>query len=326
MKKEKSTETAPENTVNQAAPEAQAPSQAAENKITKVGSLLKEMRLQKGLRLPDIAKKLCIRKIYLEAIEESNYAEIPPFPYGIGFVRSYATYLGLNSGNIVELYKDETMPKSDKEMFVLEPQSEASMPSKAYLLASLIAIALVYAGWSAYNNGALEEKDNTVEAVSAEENAAVADMPIVVEDFSAAPVAEVAEEETVSMPENDQITVTEASFVEEELAAPVAAPEQAAPASREDTPAEAPVVKSKSGIVINVKEETWVEVKDAEKLYLSKVLQPGETYTVPEGSGMILSVGRVNAVDVLVNGVITPVIKPNKKMNINLDPYMSAAH
>ena len=326
MKKEKSTETAPENTVNQAAPEAQAPSQAAENKITKVGSLLKEMRLQKGLRLPDIAKKLCIRKIYLEAIEESNYAEIPPFPYGIGFVRSYATYLGLNSGNIVELYKDETMPKSDKEMFVLEPQSEASMPSKAYLLASLIAIALVYAGWSAYNNGTLEEKDNTVEAVSAEENAAVADMPIVVEDFSAAPVAEVAEEETVSMPENGQITVTEASFVEEESAAPVAAPEQAAPAPREDAPAEAPVVKSKSGIVINVKEETWVEVKDAEKLYLSKVLQPGETYTVPEGSGMILSVGRVNAVDVLVNGVITPVIKPNKKMNINLDPYMSAAH
>ena len=60
----------------------------AEKNVTKVGSLLKEMRIQKGLKLPDIAKKLCIRRIYLEAIEESNYDEIPEFPYGIGFIRS----------------------------------------------------------------------------------------------------------------------------------------------------------------------------------------------------------------------------------------------
>ena len=44
----------------------------AEKNVTKVGSLLKEMRIQKGLKLPDIAKKLCIRRIYLEAIEESK--------------------------------------------------------------------------------------------------------------------------------------------------------------------------------------------------------------------------------------------------------------
>ena len=75
-------------------------------KITKIGAMLKEMRQQKGLKLVDLSKRLCIRKCYLEAIEESNYSEIPPFPYGSGFIRSYATFLGLNSENIIELYRE----------------------------------------------------------------------------------------------------------------------------------------------------------------------------------------------------------------------------
>lgn len=287
-----------------------------ENKITKVGSLLKEMRLQKGLRIPDVAKKLCIRRIYLEAIEESNYAEIPPFPYGVGFVRSYAAYLGLNSGNIVELYKDEITPKSDKDIFVLEPQSEASVPNKKYLLISLLALALVYGGWSAYNNIETEEQEPAEIEQMSEVNA-TEELPIVVEDFSAEAIMENSEsvETVVAEP---QIVMTEASFTEtsaEEVKSEVA----------ETSEADANEVR-KSGVVINAKEETWIEVKDADKLYISKVLAPGATYNVPEGKGMILSVGKVNGVDVVINGVVTPVVKANKKTNIALDPYINGNH
>lgn len=321
MKKEKNNEKKTETAEIQPAVEAPAetPAPKVENKITKVGSLLKEMRLQKGLRLPDVAKKLCIRKVYLEAIEESDYAEIPPFPYGIGFVRSYATYLGLNSGNIVELYKDETTPKSDKDIFVLEPQSEASMPNKKYLLISLLAIALVYAGWSVYNNAEVEEENSAAEVEQIGNVGMAEELPIVVEDFSAEPVMETPEAVEPAA-EGSQIIMTEEAFVE-----PTAEPK--APSATTVEPA-APAVAEirKSGIVINVKEETWIEVKDAGKLYISKVLQPGMTYTVPEGPGMILSVGKVNGVDVMVNGVVTPVVKAGKKTNIALDPYINGNH
>lgn len=319
MKKEKNNEKKTENGEVQPSVETAAEVSKVENKITKVGSLLKEMRLQKGLRLPDVAKKLCIRKVYLEAIEESNYAEIPPFPYGIGFVRSYATYLGLNSGNIVELYKDETLPKSDKEIFVLEPQSEASVPNKKYLLVSLLAIALVYAGWSVYNNTEIEE-ESSPEEVEQMGNVDIADdLPIVVEDFSAEPVMETPDTANPAA-EEAQIIMTDEAFVEPSAEKSKAPAEQAEPA--------APAVSEvrKSGVVINVKEETWIEVKDADKLYISKVLQPGMSYTVPEGAGMILSVGKVNGVDVIVNGVVTPVVKAGKKTNIALDPYINGNH
>lgn len=319
MKKEKSNEKQTVTAEPEAAAEVpvETPAPKVENKITKVGSLLKEMRLQKGLRLPDIAKKLCIRRIYLEAIEESDYAEIPPFPYGIGFVRSYATYLGLNSGNIVELYKDETMPKSDKEIFVLEPQSEASIPNKKYLLISLLAIALVYGGWSVYNNTEVEEAAEPAEVEQIGAVDVTEELPIVVEDFSAEPVMEAPEVSEPALTE-PQIVMTDEAFVEPVAEAPKpTAAEPAAPASAEIR---------KSGVVINVKEETWVEVKDANRLYISKVLQPGTSYTVPEGQGMILSVGKVNGVEVVVNGVVTPVVKAGKKTNIALDSYINGNH
>ena len=125
--------------------------------VDKVGSLLKEMRQQKGLRLPDVAKKLCIRRIYLEAIEESDYKEIPPVPYGIGFIRSYAEYLGLNGSNIVELYKEETNINPDKDIYMLEPQSEANVPGRKYLIISLLAVILVYVAWYMYNSSKSED-------------------------------------------------------------------------------------------------------------------------------------------------------------------------
>lgn len=67
-----------------------------------------EARLKKGLKIADASRDLCIRASYLEAIEAGNYEEIPEPPYGIGFIRSYADYLGLNSARMVQLFKEET--------------------------------------------------------------------------------------------------------------------------------------------------------------------------------------------------------------------------
>lgn len=303
----------------------------AEKNVTKVGSLLKEMRIQKGLKLPDIAKKLCIRRIYLEAIEESNYAEIPEFPYGIGFIRSYADFLGLNSSNIVELYKEETNIQPEKDIFVLEPQSEATVPGKKYLLVSLAAMIAVYFGWYAYNNRTVEETPaypETSVSSSGQVEDAVNPLPLVVEDYSspaeavdnsvsAEPIA-VIDTTAEAEPATPQVVVTNESFpgtIEpkaEPAPAPEAVPETFKPA--------------KSGVVINVKKETWIEVKDDSKLYISKVLQPGDTYTVPQGPGMILSVGKMDGVDIYINGTLTNVFTANRKMNIALDKFISAAN
>ena len=67
-----------------------APAEEAISSEGKVGGMLHDARVKKGYKLEDVSKELYIRKSFLEAIESSNYEEIPEPPYGIGFIRSYA--------------------------------------------------------------------------------------------------------------------------------------------------------------------------------------------------------------------------------------------
>lgn len=306
-----------------AAPEVKEPAPKAQ-KITKVGTMLKEVRQQKGLKLNDIAKKLCVRKLYLDAIEESNYKELPPFPYGIGFIRSYASFLGLNGENIVELYKEETHTAEPKDMHVLEPQPEASLPGIQYLIISLIAIAVIYVGWIAFSQdeeASLPQQETAVEETTSSDNGM-----IIVEEFN----TEEMPEETQILPEN----ITESVPVDEGPAADIQPQETPVPTviepikeTKEEPAAEAtakPAIPDK-GVFVEVLTETWVEVKDGTKLYLSKVLQPGSTYKVPEGKGMILSLGKYDGANVYINGKLTKVARPGKKTNIALDPFLNDA-
>lgn len=303
-------------------------------KVTKVGAMLKEVRQKKGVKLSDVSKVLCIRKFYLEAIESSDYETVPAFPYGIGFIRSYANYLGLNSENIVELYKEETNASLSKDIRVLEPQQEASMPGTKYLVISLLAIFLVYGGWALFNNGNEQPLDEEIlpEQTTESNDTGV----IVVEEFN----FEQAESSDTISGEADEIAQNQNSLQSPASAIQPSVSENADDAddknlgeakqeknAAEEKTAEAvaeKIVIPESGIFIEVLKETWVEVKDDIKLYLSKVLQAGDTYKVPDKRGMILSVGKNDGVNVYINGKLTQVVRPNKKMNIALDGFLEA--
>ena len=67
----------------------------------------------------------------------------------------------MNSARVVQLFKEETDANAQADdLYVLEPQAEATVPNKKYLLISLAAVALLYAAWFAYNesqNAVVEE-------------------------------------------------------------------------------------------------------------------------------------------------------------------------
>ncbi len=337
MKKEKTVEEKNLKNPTKPAPEKETQTKEKSPKKTKVGAMLKEMRLQKDLKLVDIAKRLCIRRIYLEAIEESNYKELPPIPYGIGFIRSYANFLGLNGENIVELYKEETHVSEPKEnMKVLEPQPEASMPGFQYLLISLLAIILIYLGWSTMaqkNAQQIQEDTSAQNSVSSTQEEDIVDNMVVVESINFSDEAgqnedSMASEENNAPKQDNIVTMSEQSYeapVEEEKTEDTT-PEVKKEETKEEQPQEDKAKISDDGVYIEVLEETWVEVKDADKLYISKVLNKGDVYKVPEGKGMILSFGKYNGANVYINGKLTKMARPGKKTNIALDPFLEENH
>ncbi|HHV93368.1 MAG TPA: DUF4115 domain-containing protein [Firmicutes bacterium] len=73
--------------------------------MTDAGRMLEEARLSKGITLDKVEADLKIRKAYILAMESGRWEELPGYAYAIGFLRTYAEYLGLSGDEIVQEYK-----------------------------------------------------------------------------------------------------------------------------------------------------------------------------------------------------------------------------
>ena len=294
-------------------PAAAVDSAAQADDADKVGTMLQKERIKKGVDLQEVSQVLCIRRFYLQAIEDGNYAELPPLPYSAGFVNSYAKYLGLNNARITQLFREELDIKPEhKGIFIVEePTSEASTPHPKYIIGSLAALMVVALLWSLFFTTEQEEEIPVADFAPAVTEEKTPEVEYFATDPKPDEVSTAAEETATAAPsenaEPEQIVIKEENFPEEKIKAAATAP---APAT---------------GVEVKItKDDTWIEVRDDKKIYINKVLHPGESYKVPSGKGMILSVGKYDGVEVRIDGVLTPVVKPNHKMNIKLDNFAGA--
>ena len=123
-------------------------SEDADVPLETVGQDLRKMRQKKGEEIASIAAVLRIRKDHLVALEESNFDQLPGRAYTIGFVRAYASYLGLHPGECVERLKAEIDGRIEaKEPDVAATTGERKFPPAGILAAVFLIVALLYAGY-----------------------------------------------------------------------------------------------------------------------------------------------------------------------------------
>src|ERR1700744_6399614 len=79
----------------------------ADTPLETVGQDLRAARLRRGDDLASVSRALKIRKDHLEALEEDRFEQLPGRAYAIGFIRSYADYLGIDPVQSVERFKLE---------------------------------------------------------------------------------------------------------------------------------------------------------------------------------------------------------------------------
>lgn len=297
-----------------------------------VGELLRNTRLKKGKTLGDVSKDLCIRKFYLEAIENLSAKDLPPVPYGLGFVRSYAEYLGLNSPRIVQAYRQAVYAEQENEEDTGSeentPPVEYAGPNLRHVIIGLVGILLIFAVWrgvSSYNQEKRlsEEKeivqnDVVPEPVIIEENEpALAEMGL--EDVEAEKTEADAEPAAAEKTAEKEPAKTEAENVKAaEKNEPAAQPEAA-----ETKPAAAePAAATPTKIRISFAGPSWLELKQGDKVLLSGIYSKGFKYDVPNERGIIVSVGRYYNVDFYVDGKLTKIASAMKQTNISLDKYI----
>ena len=266
---------------------------------TTIGMFLKYTRLKQKKSIEAASEVLCIRKIYIKALEEDDYETLPPIPYGVGFVRSYASYLGLNAQRIAQIYKQQAFPQKEKNVqTVVKEHTELTMPKKKQIYFGLLAIAVLYILW--LGSSAVSQRVTYSKTLS--------ELPAQTIDI--APVNEESADEALTEQANpqdgdSQITMVETSYTEEVQEV-------------EEKPAE-PI---KDTLTLKFKGQSWVEVKDGQKVYISGIKDKGFTFETDVTDGMILSIGKYYNVDVYLNGVLTTVAGPRKQTNIKLNQFI----
>lgn len=72
-----------------------------------IGNILERRRKEEGISLREISNKTCIGIHYLEYIEKGEFHKLPSRPYNRGFISAYATYIGLDSSEVVKRFNFE---------------------------------------------------------------------------------------------------------------------------------------------------------------------------------------------------------------------------
>jgi len=113
-----------------------------------VGMVLRARRMAQGWDLSQIAGALRIRASYLEAIETAQYKQLPGMTYAVGFVRSYADYLGLDGTEMVQRFKQESTGMARRAALTMpSPAPQGRVPGTGPLLVGLVALTVLGGVW-----------------------------------------------------------------------------------------------------------------------------------------------------------------------------------
>lgn len=75
------------------------------NQVKTVGKLLKEAREAQFYKLEDVERHTKIRKELIQALEEDNYAKLPPTTFIQGFIKNYSKFLELDSDKMLAIFR-----------------------------------------------------------------------------------------------------------------------------------------------------------------------------------------------------------------------------
>lgn len=76
------------------------------------GEILKEAREAKNLDFDIVARETSINKSFIQGLEQEDDSAFPGEPYMLGFLRNYSDYLGTNTENLLQLYRNKKLQES----------------------------------------------------------------------------------------------------------------------------------------------------------------------------------------------------------------------
>jgi cytoskeleton protein RodZ len=294
----------------------------SESPLESVGQDLRAARLRRGDEIAAVSRALKIRKDHLEALENDRIEDLPGKTYAIGFVRSYARHLGLDSAQFVERYKQDISGRADEQVREPAPihQDEGRrLPQGWRLIAGAVGILLIWGAYHLLFSGG--DSNQTVPPAPVlnppKQIARVAPAP--------APMAAPVQQTATPSPAADAAPPAAATSQQASATPPPAAGAKtpatalsagsAGPLATASPTAQAAVPAVGAGqvygglnrnprVILRARSDTRVTVRGPNNQFLlNRDLKAGDSYQVPDMPGVTLATNNAGAVEMDLDGI-----------------------
>lgn len=110
-------------------------------KMESIGTILKNTREKKNIPLEQVSQITKIPLIYLQAIEHEQYQLLPQGIFAKGFLKSYADTVGVDSNEILDIYK--TLSNEKQIIKQIDPPKTDSTQAKTFFIIGFSIILLI---------------------------------------------------------------------------------------------------------------------------------------------------------------------------------------
>lgn len=268
--------------------------------MSELGQLLRKARLEKGISLEDMQETTKIRKRYLEAIEDGNYKLLPGNFYVRAFIKSYSESVGLDPNEVLRLYRnvipasqiDPKVESNHRKRSGIKTNDRWSKRITTLVFISFLVFIIVLVYYFTEKNSKIT--DNTTQ--TDEQNSRLTDKAVDVIDPNASPV----------------VTINPNTPTPQVILNPLAEVKLASSANGIDYYRIANATKIELQIRV-ASDDCWFEIDEVSGVNSKKIIETGtlkttsglKTWTVEHP--VYLKLGRANAAEVKVNGMLIPV-------------------
>ena len=302
--------------------------QAFDNiELTTIGKLCLDARVNKSLTQEQASALLKVRVKTIKDFENGDLIDLPGTAYKIGFVRSYARLLELDSDLLVQEFKESIELNNFKEEYkFLSPEIHSNKILPIGAVISFFIALVIYSGWyyTDRNNEIKIVSNNSVEKktenITESNNGSYV---IIEENFDVkSPITlnmknKDGEIKNSMLEENVNIAEVEKKPPIKPIKSNLTNENIVSSSNRDNTKyiesqtnemsAKANERDPSNEMVLKAIGNSWVEIEDLDgNILMTRLMRPGETYVVPKINGLTFNTGNAGALSLSQGDVIVP--------------------
>ncbi|MDA9973281.1 DUF4115 domain-containing protein [Alphaproteobacteria bacterium] len=281
-----------------------------------IGQLCLDARVNKSLTQEQASTILKVRVKIIKDFENGNPIDLPGLAYKIGFVRSYARLLDLEPDLLVKEFKDSLELSSFKEEYkFLTPSIEPRKLLPIGAVLSLFISIIIYSGWYysdrtnkviQISNDILENDKNALPKLTEKKYI------IIEESFdlnkSVLAGAKKNNDGGKNTVFSSQAVVKDKRIeINEEINFKVKNRIEDVEPETNEMSAKANERNPNTEMILKAIGNSWVEIEDIDgNILMTRLMRPGETYVVPNMTGLTFNTGNAGALSLSKGDISVP--------------------